>query len=1136
MCDPHQQGNLGILGGMTEPTTSSQPQLDLPLSKVQMLEEEYTALCGPLPLDYDRTLEGALRVKALLAVLHARPRAALCLSGGGIRSATFALGVIQGLAKRRMLTQFDYLSTVSGGGYIGSWLSSWVRRSPGGIAAVQSALSREAHEPTNAKPAADTPQGQSPAPTQAPVAAGAGFGAAHDDEGADTHAIGHLRRFSNYLTPSLGLMSADTWAIASMYLRNLLVNWTVFIPLLMGVLMIPRLCIPCTHFNATPLSVVLMLAAGVVMAVVGLSATGVSVPSVAIDMRGRKRTPDEERARQRRLGQGGFLLLVFAPLALGATAMTTAWAWYRMGARDLSNVPPAWWFVIAGLAIYVLTLLGAVVVGQRKSLETKLSGYARLSLVIIYIGVGGLGGALTYLAARYLFPFPEQHPRLFVGMATPVLLAIHFITGTFYVALTSKGSDPRDDEDREWWARAGGWLLIAFVAWVGFSAIVLVMPALLTSGFWQKAIPVLGAASGAITLVLSVSSNTGATEGGKPKGKKALFSRLLLMLAAPMFIVFLVAALSYLTDYVLTGEFPSTPEEHREVLIQTPMRELALWTAAMFAVAVAAARLINVNKFSMHAMYRNRLVRAYLGASRDRGPNPFTGFDAEDNLQMYNLRGRSGGDTYISEQYLSDVPGLLKKLRDPGHWLSPRIWALCERTRVFGAGNDDSAPVRKALADDLNAIVEQGVPQPEGDTARRAGSRADRSHAYDGYIYQRRDRGRVAVSTGRRVRPPIGRISPGDATRQERNLHLLEHVYGGHILPGAQRPLHVVNVALNLVGGDQLAWQERKAESFTVSALHSGNHRLGYRRSLLYGGPDGISLGTAITISGAAVSPNMGYHSSPPLALLMTFFNVRLGWWLGNPGRAGAPDEASGRAMNVVRAIGDKIEGTGLLGGSVATSLERRSYRHSAPTYSIQPVVKEAFGLTDERSKYVYLSDGGHFENLGLYEMVLRRCRVIVLSDAGCDPSCAFEDLGNAIRKVRIDLGVEITLDLKQLYPRSDKKCEKGKYCAIGSIGYKAADGAAEDGVLIYIKPAIRGDEPADIRNYCSTRPDFPHESTGDQFFSESQFESYRTLGEHAVSQLTKLHVGEWKETWDAFVKAARTYEVYGTGASTVSA
>ena len=100
--------------------------------------------------------------------------------------------------------------------------------------------------------------------------------------------------------------------------------------------------------------------------------------------------------------------------------------------------------------------------------------------------------------------------------------------------------------------------------------------------------------------------------------------------------------------------------------------------------------------------------------------------------------------------------------------------------------------------------------------------------------------------------------------------------------PGNWRPFQVINIALNIVSSKRLAWQERKAEPFTVSALHSGNGYLGFRSSQKYGA--GITLGTAMAISGAAASPNMGYNSSPVITFLMTLFNVRLGWWLGNPG------------------------------------------------------------------------------------------------------------------------------------------------------------------------------------------------------------------------------------------------------------
>jgi hypothetical protein len=162
------------------------------------------------------------------------------------------------------------------------------------------------------------------------------------------------------------------------------------------------------------------------------------------------------------------------------------------------------------------------------------------------------------------------------------------------------------------------------------------------------------------------------------------------------------------------------------------------------------------------------------------------------------------------------------------------------------------------------------------------------------------------------------------------------------------------------------------------------------------------------------------------------------------------------------------------------------------------------FGRTTDNNPYVYLSDGGHFENLGVYEMVLRRCHYIIISDADCDPSYSFEDLGNAIRKIRIDLGIPIT------FAGSPQMTREGQgrtnlHCAVATIDYRAIDGNdAKQGFLLYIKATLSGDEPMDVGNYGRASVDFPHESTSDQWFSEAQFESYRALGLHSLDVIAR--------------------------------
>jgi hypothetical protein len=159
----------------------------------------------------------------------------------------------------------------------------------------------------------------------------------------------------------------------------------------------------------------------------------------------------------------------------------------------------------------------------------------------------------------------------------------------------------------------------------------------------------------------------------------------------------------------------------------------------------------------------------------------------------------------------------------------------------------------------------------------------------------------------------------------------------------------------------------------------------------------------------------------------------------------------------------------------------------------------------------VNVSDGGHFDNLGLYELVRRRCRYIIASDSEADPRLGFEGLGGAIRKCRADFGVEIVINPHPI------RLEHGRsrsHCVVGTITYPEIDtGFPADscgrpdaaappratGWLLYFKASFTGDEPEDVQQYHAGYAAFPHESTADQFFSESQFESYRQLGLHVV-------------------------------------
>lgn len=1042
----------------------------IPLWKI--LEEEYIALGETLPQDYRDKRDNALaqpatddqsQNRAVLPLIYAlfhqqakdnHPRTALCFSGGGIRSATFNLGVLQRLVEIDLLPRFDYLSTVSGGGYLGSWLSGWIHHDPDGMNGVIRRLK-------GATPGAIDPE---PAPMR------------------------HLRKFSRYLSPTLGLFSPDTWTLATIYLRNLMLNWLVLIPLLLAILMLPRLCVAIVALDpwlrGEPF---LGMSPNVQMGLLLLFGLGLSIWTFAYTG---LHQPSARKARALRAGkhlsqlppsrgaddQIHFLKWCWTPLMISAVCLSAFWAWVGADNPIMFN----WvYFVLFGVCLGVV---GWTVFAINDGELAKLFELPAVVLAGVAFGLSLWGSAYLMEAIIPYRPHPEHiEPSLgefyarYVFLGLPLIITSFSVGGTLYVGFVSRLRSTHD-EDREWWARAGAWLFMAVVAWLTVAGVVLYGPGLiLWGGRWLSVTTAsMGGVAGFVTLWLGRSAatpaNQTASQQKQQRGLPQVIKGVLIALAAPVAIAVLIIAMSLAagvllfstwTRFASHGEmmalFPEivgqggsfwaqAPAAAYFRMLYVPVPLLVLgWMAALGAFGMLMSRVIDLNKFSMHGMYRDRIVRAYLGASRaeSRQPDPFTGFDPDDHIDMHKLR-----PELVRREDLLDADDLLKRLRDGADPVSKYLHGRMQPTtrealRTLEQRRDRAVT---AVLDDLAALI------LEDDFAK--------SPAFPAEI----------AGNGRLTSPRVAQDIP------LRNRLLLDAAYPASLRPLAAdradsvRPLHVINIALNLVNTDDPTWQERKAESLTVSAMHSGSGRLGYRSSLRYGGDHGIGLGTAVTISGAAVSPNMGYHSSKPIAFLMTLFNVRLGWWLGNPGLHGSD-----------------------------------TFHRAYPVFSVTPLAAEALGLTDAQHRYVYLSDGGHFENLGLYEMVRRRCHVIVLGDAGRDPACTFEDLGNAVRKIRIDMGVPITFKGSIAIRSRDSAdvATAGRYCAIGEIDYQAIDGPdAENGVLLYIKPAFYGSEPADVYNYAKGCADFPHESTADQFFSESQFESYRALGYHTLQQI----------------------------------
>jgi len=294
-------------------------------------------------------------------------------------------------------------------------------------------------------------------------------------------------------------------------------------------------------------------------------------------------------------------------------------------------------------------------------------------------------------------------------------------------------------------------------------------------------------------------------------------------------------------------------------------------------------------------------------------------------------------------------------------------------------------------------------------------------------------------------------------------------------------PYHLINAAINLQELEEKYKQGRHAQSFIFSRCYVGSMATGFRTTeTMESYSPSLNLGTAMAISGAAASPQMGRITHRILAFVLAIANIRLNYWLPNP-----------KYCNERR----------------WKSMPRSPLTRVGPVYLLWG---EMIGDLNENDFNVNLSDGGHFENLGLYELLHRECRFIICGDGEADPALTFDGLANAIRMAQIDFGIKVEMDgLDQI--RAGERNH-----AVGRIMYSHA----RVGWLLYLKSSLLGDnnlistlnesayESSPLRDdnrryddnpyiaqYKNEHPDFPHESTADQFFDEQQFEAYRALG-----------------------------------------
>lgn len=338
----------------------------------------------------------------------------------------------------------------------------------------------------------------------------------------------------------------------------------------------------------------------------------------------------------------------------------------------------------------------------------------------------------------------------------------------------------------------------------------------------------------------------------------------------------------------------------------------------------------------------------------------------------------------------------------------------------------------------------------------------------------------------------VGKVAPGD------DVPFAD--YKPHLAGG---PVHIINTCVNQTADPQgrLFNQDRKGLPLSVRA--GGDSRLsqeGWRND--FPGIGKLSLGGWLAVSGAAAAPGLGAGTQRGLAALLTFAGVRLGYWLSREERQGPT-------------------------GTQCSSIRRALTGVTSKSKALLQELSATFGAGPKDNWY--LSDGGHFDNTGVYPLLLERASVIVLADCGADPGYSFEDVENLVRKARIDLDTTITFhaprDWSLLASKATRK-PAGGWCsslsyfgtlqdlaqddnesclALATIHYPDAP-ASEPGILILVKPNTCRSVSMDVANYKRQHPLFPQEPTGDQFFSESQWESYFSLGtdlgEHLSSKL----------------------------------
>lgn len=578
------------------------------------------------------------------------PIIGLALSGGGIRSATFNLGVLQGLAKFKLLEQIDYLSTVSGGGYIGSWLITWIKR----------ASTREVQQKLGNYEAKPDTEATNPIPEPEP------------------EEINFLRDYSNYLTPRVGIFGADTWAGIATYLRNVFLNQLILVAFLGAFLFLPWIAV----LGRVWLPGFLQSVSNLAMLTGALVVFTVVMASYQVALCSRTGKPAPSIAEQPMV-----LLSVVLPLFLASLSMMEFLWIVRTPARIPPITPPEqdafFWMELTAILYGAAHLLGSIpryVVTRNLREVQKPSPWSWPGIPIFAAVAGAVGGLLVFELTRLIACWQTYTPAQAVWYAAsfgpPLIVLIFLVTGGIHIGLLRLLIEP---EEQEWWSRLGGWLLILSIAWVAIFSLAIFAP--LGEMYLARY------AATKFTLISGwILTTAGGLLAGRSKSTNGTSSSLspaldrFASIAPYVFVVGLLAVLSIgvyevardpqfgwpasFSDLIapqgLTSQVvPSLSEKYWYTIRFFSPGWLATCCIALFLISFLLAFRIEVNRFSMNLFYRDRIVRCYLGATRpekNRHANPFTGFDPQDDQLLKNFAQQETGPANEKEKYDGPYP------------------------------------------------------------------------------------------------------------------------------------------------------------------------------------------------------------------------------------------------------------------------------------------------------------------------------------------------------------------------------------------------------------------------------------------------------------------------------------------------